>query len=684
MVLRHVALLVLLVVLAVLPRTLAPGTFLTIDEAYHWFERAQLFRQAVQTGDYAATNLIGHPGVTTMWLGAAGLQAHDTLAEVGIIDADAPDLQRSFYRIPVGITTALCIGLAYPMLRRLLGNPTAGLAALLWATEPFLVAHSKVLHVDALLTSFMLLALLAALLAFRLDASPQELATRRRSPIRWPWLVASAVAGGLALLTKSPAVVLLPMGALVALLGLLRATAGTASGRWWRVARGWLLACGLWAGIAALVWVLLWPAAWVDLSGAINRVFMQVRYEGTTPHGWGNFFLGKAVDDPGPLFYPLAILFRLTPWTCIGLLAGVVALFWRGRAPQARLPIALLLVFVLLFVVVLSLSPKKFDRYVLPIFPALAIVAAAGGVWMWQWLRPLLSARPRCACAMPALLAAGGVGLLAGNLLWYHPYELAYYNPLLGGGPAAVRVLPVGWGEGLGQAGRYISARTNGCDYPVATYYQPALEPFLCSPVVPLPDVALPGRVDYAVLYIDQIQRRNAWEATTRLQSSPPVHTVRIHGIDYAFVYQLPRPLENATNATFGERIDLHSYEIDTAAVRSSGTLTLTTQWQAHRPPNRDYMLFVHLLDEQGQRISQIDVPPGGPRAPTSTWQPGHYVTWFHPIPVPASSPPGTYWIALGLYDPQTSTRLPLAAPPHPDAPDAGANALLLQKGHLP
>src|SRR4051812_34932581 len=69
--------------LALAPRALAQGRFVTVDEAYHWFERAQLFLHAVRGGDWAGTNLVGHPGVTTMWLGALGVLAHQALASWG-------------------------------------------------------------------------------------------------------------------------------------------------------------------------------------------------------------------------------------------------------------------------------------------------------------------------------------------------------------------------------------------------------------------------------------------------------------------------------------------------------------------------------------------------------------------------------------------------------------------------
>ena len=44
------------------------ATFMTVDEVDHWFPRAHDFLSALIRGDFAATNLVGHPGVTTMWL----------------------------------------------------------------------------------------------------------------------------------------------------------------------------------------------------------------------------------------------------------------------------------------------------------------------------------------------------------------------------------------------------------------------------------------------------------------------------------------------------------------------------------------------------------------------------------------------------------------------------------------
>lgn len=272
--------------------------------------------------------------------------------------------------------------------------------------------------------------------------------------------------------------------------------------------------------------------------------------------------------------------------------------------------------------------------------------------------------------------------MLTVNIIWYHPYELAYYNPLLGGGKTAMRSIPVGWGEGYEQAGAFISAQPNGCDRAVASWFAPVLSRYLCNHwVVSLDRVFEPGKVDYAVLYIDQIQRNNKPEATAfLLEHYPRIHTVWIHGIAYAFIYQLPLPNAHRVFADFGPSIRLLGYDKDSSAVRSSGVLTLTLQWKVQTPVQEDYMLFVHVFDSDGNRVAHIDVPPGGPHAPTRSWKVHGYTTWIHPVPLPTDIPPGTYWVSLGVYAPHTFARLPVYGVERPPgAPDDGANALFLE-----
>jgi 4-amino-4-deoxy-L-arabinose transferase-like glycosyltransferase len=710
----------LLFLLALATRAWAPGDFWTADEAEHWSTRVDAFLPAIQQGDYAETNMVGHPGVTTMWLGTFGVLVQEGLERLGWIAPDNPALYRLFLRLPVAFVTALCIALAYPLARRLFGDRLSLLATLFWIGDPFLVAHSKVLHVDALLTSFILLSLLAALVAFRLtpDDTPDDVS---EDGIRWGMVAASAVAGGLALLTKSPSLILPPMLGLIALVGLLPLWSKNRFGMITRLT----LALALWGAIAAAVWVALWPAAWVDPIGSAKTIINEILDNGARPHVWGNFFMGEVfrAEGPGRLYYPVALVLRLTPWAMVGiLLAGGTILLQlispNQTAPTTPTPtmgqrlrslwhrpsltggtspaLALLLVFALLFFAIMSIPPKKFDRYLLPIVPVLDLVAALGWLWLtervWRvWQTRFLPATSR----PPTPYVVGGwslvISILLVNLAWYHPYEMAYYNPLLGGGPAAARAIYVGWGEGLEQAGHYITRQHNGCELGVASWYEYVIRPYVCSPVLHLGYLAVPGHVHYGVLYINQIQRNIKADIFPHLRKRGAlVHTVRIHGIDYAYVYQMRQPRQHTIAATFGPAVQLMGYDVDPSAVRSSGILTLTLQWQTQQEMDHNYALFVHVFDETGAQVGQTDVPPGGPFQPTSKWESNRYIDWIHRVPVWGErSETEQLYVTLGLYDSETRKRLPLSIQHRPDQPeppaiDDGANALLLNPIALP
>jgi len=189
---------------ALLPRVLDLGVFLTGDEANFWLRRSDVFMRALRSGDYAATAVSTHPGVTTMWLGSAGLLLQDKLLDSGIVRDGSFATFLALARLPTALVHTAAIVLGFALLRRMLSAPAAFLAALLWAADPFVIGYSRVLHVDALAGSFATLSLLAACLYWNHE--------RRRGD-----LIVSGVCAGLAILSKSPALALLPVVGLIAL-----------------------------------------------------------------------------------------------------------------------------------------------------------------------------------------------------------------------------------------------------------------------------------------------------------------------------------------------------------------------------------------------------------------------------------------------------------------------------------
>ncbi|MEI7772212.1 MAG: glycosyl transferase, partial [Chloroflexales bacterium] len=147
------------------------------------------------------------------------------------------------------------------------------------------------------------------------------------------------------------------------------------------------------------------------------------------------------------------------------------------------------------------------------------------------------------------------------------------------------------------------------------------------------------------------------------------------HGIDYAWIYQLSRPFATARPARFGAGLRLRGYTL----AREPGHLIVTPSWDVAGPVGGDELLFVHIYSPAGARVAGVDVSPGGAALPpTGQWRPGQQIAVPLPIDLPAGLPAGDYTITLGLYDPASGARLPLAEGSPADPALAGGDALLL------
>ena len=103
-------------------------------------------------------------------------------------------------------------------------------------------------------------------------------------------------------------------------------------------------------------------------------------------------------------------------------------------------------------------------------------------------------------------------------------------------------------------------------------------------------------------------------------------------------------------------------YDSDGAGFQPGNTATVTLYWQSRTPIANNYSVFVHLVDENGNVISQHDNEPGNGRFPTGTWFPYEIIRDAHTLTLPPDAPPGPYTLAVGMYDWQTGARLPITS----------------------
>lgn len=540
---------ILLALVFIMPRFYALDQYVTPDENL-WLQRSANFYFALGQRDYAHTFQREYPGVTGTWAGTFGfLQEYPDYRGTGAGYFDSSGMMNMFLeergadplaimvagRRAVVVFCALACLAAFAVLRRFTGLPAALLAYLLIAFDPFFFGLSRLLHLDAMLASFMFLSLLAFLAYLHLGR-------------RWPYLLLSAIGAGLSWLTKSPALFLIPMVGLLALIDRPpEIKAGRVKGLW-NFTRPLLI----WGLAAFVLFVVLWPSMWLNPVSSVKAIFdVSIEYA-TLGHYSQHLFYGR-LSNGGDFpwwYYPVMFLWRATPVTLVGLLLAALG-SWRGwgllAQPKVRRLLRDGLLFAVLFMIFMHVGAKKFDRYMLPAFLWLELAAALGWYAAVTWMVALLHTDKWKTALNYAVLAA--VVLLQGlTVAGSSPYYITYYNPWMGGLPKAAQVQTVGWGEGLEQAGAYLDGLADGYKLDVMSWYGFGSLSYYFDGKV---DAVSPSQewdrenaeklreADYVVAYVNQRQRQMTRQLLEMLEDMTPEYVFAIDGVDFVWVYNL-------------------------------------------------------------------------------------------------------------------------------------------------
>ena len=637
-----------------------------ISRTILWSERGFHFVNAIKEEDWEHTYMRYHPGVTVMWL--SGLAIHWYADQQGGLTGEqitgaAPTrpgvlagvLQAGVF--PLALVIAGGIALTYPLLSGLAGRKVAFAAAVFLAFDPFHVAYSKVIHPDGLLSVFMLLTAL-----FALDYGKHN---------RWSSLVLSGVFAGLSFLSKSPSLFLFPYLGLA--LGMIILARGWQSrwtlsrAEWMRLIRWAVVAIVVWFIAAAVVFVVIWPVMWVKPLFTLQQIFNGVFRYGSNPHGSPVFFGGQIWQtDPGPAYYLAALAWKTTAITLPFIIISIWYAVRHWRNSQIWLLWAMM-AYAFFFFAQMSIGQFKQIAYILPVAPALDIIAAFGLVWMAQALSQLPRFRP--AAHLPSGVIAVALGLHALITLLSYPYFVANYNLLLGGARVARNILPFqDQGEGMEAAARYLSALPHGQDE-IALVFDRSISvfqyEFVGETTTTITPLARYHVYDYNLMLrnLGGEEWLKLWEAD---QQKEPLMTVEIGGIPYVWVYgDLPEdPAPNgptyAVNYQLGEHIHLEQVRLSDTTIQAGTPFTVVLHWVANGQINDDYVTFIHLLDSHGQLVAQQDnVPLFGVR-PTETWNEGEQLEDAYILYTEANLPPGTYTLTAGMYQSQTIERLPI------------------------
>ncbi len=648
-----------LVGVALILRMLAIGRYVTPDELI-WVYRSVQFREAIRAGQWADTLVAGHPGVTTTWLGsiAIGIQlaidstneaAYDWVTHLAYLTPDNMTAFRQLYlfldagRTAVAIVNCLGVVAIYWLVRQLWDAHIALFAALAVAIDPFVAGLSGLLHVDSLLATWSIISLMT--LALGVGFGKTEQSNRRRVL----WIAASGAAVALAILSKSPGVLLLPL-AVFTILSLLWREKTIPLGR---RSKDVFIYGAVWLSSFLLVLIAIYPALWDSPIRVLNTISGNAgRHvdEALRP----TFFMGDVAYDHGFLFYPVALLWRLSPLIVAGLFLLLPLLIRRRDRVSKNLPaIVLLSSWVIIFLVSISFAAKKFDRYALPVVPVIVVLAAVG-------LAGFQRGGSKAVRLFISVLAVAQLATLAVST----PYLLSAYNPLVGGPFTAQLVLPLGWGESVSASGRWLSSTSEAATLSALSGIAPSLAPFF------LGDTRYIGTdnwqtADRIILTANsrQVDPELVSLAERELELS---HTVIFGLLPQAWIYINPDPQRNdivpqdlPNRPLFGDHMQLVAQYIS----EGDQHLLYTAVWQKKLPAPR-LAITIRLMDGAGDLWQELETEIlNEVYFYPEHWQPAETPVITYRLRLPQAMPPGTYDVVISLIDLETGGHLPVHLP---------------------
>jgi len=551
------ALLVAILLAALLaPRMFGITKFTTGDEPA-WLIFSHNFLHAIDKGQFERTVYEYHPAVTTMWAISAAILSYfpqytqirhgyiDKFWELDEIYARyGKELSTVLYRSRVinVLLISFFLILSFAFLWRLLGLAMAVTATLLISFDPFYLGQSRLLNHEGMACAFALAAILAILIYLYLGR-------------KLLYLLISAVACGLALLTKSPMILLIPLAGLMFLVNLIEERRTTSNWRRdiWRSIAGYLA----WLGVLALVYFLLWPGMWVQPGKMLYEIYANAfsyAFQGQRLQVTQQVVVKPLEFSFSELGYFLvAILYKTTPVVWVGAVLSLVGLFTRSRtslAKFAKLVVIYLAVLALLFILLFGIAEGRNSmHYILIVFVCMDVMAGIGYVWGVRLLAGKISWLGKPA-AQASILAV--IILLQGlSTLPDYPYYYTYTNPLMQVIQPGTQDPAAGYGEGLELAAAYLAQKPASENLVVSShmgvgpfsYYFPGTShPLMYSGMEYLNDRSAQwvNESDYLVIYDIQQRPINLPSGLLdALAGVTPEHTISVNGLHYASIYKV-------------------------------------------------------------------------------------------------------------------------------------------------
>lgn len=408
----------------------ALGTDVINPDGVNWHYRSEQFVVGLKLKQFERTYQHYHPGVTLMWLTGSASEFIKQVFPAESVYSHINFLTYHFLAKFVLVFSQLLLSiLSIYLLFFVLKTDNTKHSLLksffivsLFSFEPFFIGNSRLLHMDVLLTLLLFNGLLASYLALK-------------KLNFWQLILAGAFLG-LAFLTKSVAI-----GSIIYVLGFGLLYLVKTSER--KDIRKKILRFTLPVFLTFIVTIFLFfPALWVTPFSTLFNIFDEAERIGIRK-GHGQIFFGTYTRDPGFLFYIFVFLIKVSPFTLVGILFNIfvkqrtilkqkansffellkqknsTSIFQKNLSFEVYL-----LIFYLGYILVMIFPTKKLDRYMLLVWPLLAVFAVSGYFKMYNSVKANLKRTYTFIVATLALV------FLLGPFLSIHPYLFTYTSPI--------------------------------------------------------------------------------------------------------------------------------------------------------------------------------------------------------------------------------------------------------------
>jgi len=333
-------------------------------DAVYWHDRAEKFINALKDRDYSETYQMYHPGVTLMWITGFTAEVYSRVKGIPT-DAVFSNFVALHYYAKLVLVIWQLVLLVYIiyLLSKIFEFKKAVFMVALFSFEPFFVGNSRLLHLDVQISLYILIGLLLSYLNAR--------------KFSFLGVVLAGFFFGLATLSKT-----LFLGG--ALFGLFAGGVLSFTNNGLRESLKYTLTF-LFSFI--FTYFLLFPAFWVAASATLSTIISDSLEVGNKL-GHKQIFFGEITRDPGLTFYPIVLILKLSLVTTFGLIlylfkqfmCFIKRLFKKSVKINLRNIsfISYIGLFYFVFFLVITYFSKKVDRYTIPLFPFLGIMAVLG------------------------------------------------------------------------------------------------------------------------------------------------------------------------------------------------------------------------------------------------------------------------------------------------------------------